>query len=254
MTRILILLVGLSGLLPLAARADGIGVVLIHGKQGSPDRIINLLADDMEAAKFPVERPTMCWARAVIYNAAFLDCLAAIDDAVGRLKARGATRFVVAGMSLGGSAALAYGARHEGLAGIIALAPAPPPGIANRPEIARGLEEARTLIARGKGDEFQTFTDINEGPISVRATPNIFISFLAFEGPANIVANAARQKTPVLWVSGTSDRSQLPESNGFGRVPANPLNRYVTVDSNHLGTPNAARGAVVAWLKDLAKN
>ena len=254
MKRVAALLVLLSGLSS-TAYAEGVGVVLMHGKQGNPDdRTIGLLAQNIKSAGFRVEEPSMCWSRNVIYDAAFLDCLAAIDDAIAQLKARGATRIVVAGMSLGGAGALGYGARHEGLAGIIAIAPAPPPGVANRPEIAREIEQAKALIAHGKGDEFQSFTDVNQGDISVRATPIIFLSFLAFDGPANIVANAKNLKAPVLWISGTSDSTQLPRQAGFDQVPANDLNRYVTVNANHLGTPTAASDAVIQWLKDVAKN
>ena len=237
------------------AWADGLGVVLVHGKQGGPDdRVIGTLAQNIKAAGFMLEEPSMCWARAVIYSAAFVDCLGAIDDAVGRLKSGGATRIVVAGMSLGGAGVLGYGARHEGLAGIVAIAPAPAPGVANRPEIARGIEQAKALVAHGQGDAFQTFTDVNEGTISVRATPKIFLSFLAFDGDANIVANAQNLKAPVLWISGTADPTQLPRAAGFDKAPPHALNRYVTVNSNHLGTPTAASDAVIAWLKDVAKN
>ena len=34
-------------------------------------------------------------------------------------------------------------------------------------------------------------------------------------------------------------------------APTNPLNCYVTVDADHLGTPTAARDAVLAWLREL---
>lgn len=254
MMRAAALLLILLGFIP-SAWADGLGVVLVHGKQGGPDdRTIGVLAHNIKAAGFMLEEPSMCWARAVIYSAAFVDCLGAIDDAIGRLKSRGATRIVVAGMSLGGAGVLGYGARHEGLTGIVAIAPAPQPGVANRPEIARGIEEAKALLAQGRGDAFQTFTDVNEGSISVRATPKIFLSFLAFDGDANIVVNAQNLKAPVLWISGTADPMQLPRAAGFDKVPANTLNRYVTVNSNHLGTPTASSDAVLAWLRDVAKN
>jgi len=253
--RIAALLVVLLGGLSCPAWADGLGVVLMHGKQGFPDNPnISTLAQNIKAAGFLLEEPSMCWARGVIYNAAFLDCLAAVDDAIARLKSRGATRIVVAGMSLGGAGALGYGARHDGLAGIVAIAPAPPPGLAKRPEIAQAIEQAKALVAQGKGDDVQTFTDFNEGDISVRATPKIFLSFLAIDGSANVVANAQNLKAPVLWISGTSDPSQLPRAIGFDKVPPNNLNRYVTVNSNHLGTPTAASDAVIAWLKDVVKN
>jgi hypothetical protein len=39
----------------------------------------------------------------------------------------------------------------------------------------------------------------------------------------------------------------------FATAPENPLNRYVTVASGHLGAPDAAGEALLAWLDDLSK-
>ena len=80
------------------------------------------------------------------------------------------------------------------------------------------------------------------------------MSFFDLSGAANLVTNTSRLQAPVLWVSGTRDLSQLARTIGFDRAPANPLNRYVQVDAGHMDTPDAAADAVVAWLKDVAKN
>jgi pimeloyl-ACP methyl ester carboxylesterase len=258
--RLFILLACLLALAPAVARADGIGVVLMHGKQGTPDApYLAYLSQQIEKAGFMVDRPTMCWSRTRVYDRSILDCMADVDASIDRLKNRGATAFVVAGHSNGGMGAIVYGSRHRGLKGIIALAPAPGPGVVNRPEIIASMQQARTLIAAGHGDEFQSFTDTNTGPrgvvaIQVRATPNIFVSFFDMSGPANIVADASQLTAPILWISGTRDPSQLASQTGFNQAPANPLNRYVQVNAGHMDTPDAAADAVVAWLKDVAKN
>src|SRR6202007_844444 len=56
-------------------------------------------------------------------------------------------------------------------------------------------------------------------------------------GPANIPDNTSRLRAPLLWVAGTADRSQTGPDYAFSRAPANPQNRYIAVDSDHLGTP-----------------
>jgi pimeloyl-ACP methyl ester carboxylesterase len=245
---------------PVPAHADGVGVVLIHGKQGSPDAPhLAYISQQIERAGFMLDRPTMCWSRTRIFDRTITDCMADIDASIARLKGRGATAFVIVGHSLGGVGALYYGSQHDGLKGIAALAPAPPPGVVRRPEVAASIQKAQTLIAGGHGDEVQSFTDSNSGPrgvitIEVRATPNIFMSFNEMRGPANLVNDAALQKAPVLWVSGTRDSSQLPRAAAFDRLPTNPLNRYLLIDAGHLDTPDAAANAVVAWLKDVTKN
>jgi hypothetical protein len=61
--------------------------------------------------------------------------------------------------------------------------------------------------------------------------------------------NAVRSlRIPLLWVAGTADPSQTRAQAEFAQVPVNPLNRFVMVSAAHLGTPDAARDAVLAWL------
>src|SRR5579862_4100985 len=98
------------------------GIVLMHGKQGGPNQEeLGGLHAALENAGYLVDMPEMCWSGSRIYDESYLDCFADIDAAIARLKAQGATQIVVAGHSLGGNAALGYGARHGGLKGIIAI-------------------------------------------------------------------------------------------------------------------------------------
>src|SRR5689334_15893531 len=75
------------------AQAEKLGIVLMHGKQGVPERSFDRLAGQLEAAGYAVERPAMCWSRTRIYDRVFLDCIAEIDAAIESLKARGADAF-----------------------------------------------------------------------------------------------------------------------------------------------------------------
>jgi esterase/lipase len=237
-----------------AARSETIGVVMMHGKTGSPKQLEDLAARIGEAG-FLTERPEMCWSRARIYDRPYLDCLAEADQATARLKAGGADTIVILGMSLGGNAALGFGARRPGLKGVIALAPASNPDeLRERPPIARGLAEAEALIAAGKGDERKSFTDLNNGrQIEVTATPKIYVSFFGKQTPGEFSANAARLTAPLLIVSGSTDPTQRGIDAVYARAPYDPHNAHVTVNSDHIGTPAASTDAVVAWLKSLSK-
>ena len=260
MKRITVLILLLVGLATGGARADGIGVVLVHGKQGTADQPqLAYLSQQIEKAGFAVDHPTMCWTPSRLYDRTLSDCLADIDASIARLRLRGMTSFVVAGHSLGGLGAVLYGATHDGLKGIVALAPAPGPRVAGNPAVVPSIKRAQALIAAGQGDEVQSFADNNTGPsgffvIQVHATPKIFMSFFDMSGPANLVTDASQLKAPVLWVSGTKDQSQIARELGFDKAPAHPLNRYLQVNAGHMDTPEAATDAVVAWLKDVAKN
>jgi pimeloyl-ACP methyl ester carboxylesterase len=237
-----------------AFAAERWGVVLLHGKTAMPGQL-DLYDKPLAALGVVSTRPQMCWSRQRIYDQPYLDCLHGIDEAIASLKARGATRIVVSGQSLGANAALAYAARHERLAGVIALAPAHyPEFISRRPEIVKELARARQLMTNGKGDTRTAFTDVNGGKIiSVRATPKTYVSFLAPDSPGVMPGNAARLKAPLLLVAGTQDRSQRGKDYIFGRAPVHAMNRYVTVNAGHRETPAAGRNAVLAWLSDLMR-
>jgi esterase/lipase len=235
-----------------SVRAETVGVVMMHGKTGKPAQLA-ALADAVNAAGFPVERPEMCWSRTRIYDRTYLDCLADADTAAAALKARGVDAIVILGMSLGGNAALGYGARRSGLKGVIALAPASnPDDLRERPPIARSLTEAEALIAAGKGDERRTFTDLNNGrKIEVTATPKIFVSFFGKETPGEFSANAAHLTAPLLIVSGSADPTQRSIDAVYQQAPHDPRSAHDIVQSDHMSTPTAATENVVAWLKSL---
>lgn len=242
-----------------ARAADKIGVVLMHGEQGAPGRGIDSLAQALEQAGYLVGRPDMCWSARRAYEAPFPDCLTVIDDAIVKLRNLGATSIVVGGFSLGGNAAIAYGAGQSGLLGIFGLAPAHDANeAAQGAEVADSIARARELAANGKGDETASFADIAFGPAGayateVATTPAIYLSFFGPASTANIPDNTHRLMVPLLWVAGADDPTQRGGPGyAFASAPANPLNRYVSIAGGHLSTPNQAKAAVLAWLRDLA--
>lgn len=237
-----------------AAHGETVGVVMMHGKVGTPAQF-DQLASAVEAAGFPVERPEMCWSRTRIYDQSYLDCLGDADSAAAALRASGANKIVILGMSLGGNVALGYGARRTGLKGVIALAPASDPDrLRELPTIAQSLAEAQALIAAGKGDDKRTFDDINNGrQFTITTTPKNYMSFFGRNTPGEMPANAAHLTAPLLMVSGTADATQRESSAIFARAPRDAHNAHVIVNSDHIGTPNAAAAVVVEWLKALTR-
>jgi len=241
-----------------ATAAGGMGVVLLHGKTGTPsqfDKLAKALTDD----GYAVAIPEMCWSKARIFDEPFSDCLKDVDAAVASLKAGGAAAVVVAGMSQGGMAALDYGVDHAGIAAIVAMAPAGDPSdLGKAPTLAASVKSATALVAAGKGNVSTDFNDVITGdmPVPVRATP---LAFLSFHGPDSQIATMKRLsasllphlKVPVLWIAGTRDPSQDGTRASFARIPKNALSRYVDVDSDHGGTPDASPDVLAAWLATL---
>ena len=124
--RFIVLLVG-ALMLSASAHSETIGVVMMHGKHGAPSQLQQLGATVANAG-FLVERPEMCWSAARIYDRTYLECFADIDAAATRLKRHGAAAIIVLGMSLGGNAALGFGARRQ----VCADGPISPKALARR--------------------------------------------------------------------------------------------------------------------------
>jgi hypothetical protein len=118
------------------------------------------------------------------------------------------------------------------------------------------LAQARTLIAAGQGNVRTTFTDVNTRTttynMQITTTPNIYVNFFASNSPAVMPANAARLTAPLLYIAASNDPTQRGRGYIFDRAPANPLNRYVTVNSDHFGTPAVSQEIVLKWLKELS--
>jgi dienelactone hydrolase len=238
-----------------SANLAGYGVVLLHGKGGTPTSMIEGLTESLRKEGALVEAPELPWSHRRIYDATYDQAMAEIDLAVQKLKWAGATKIVVAGHSLGANAAIGYGARREGLAAVIALAPGHlPEAWALRIRTKSAIARAKKLIADGKGDIPDSFPDLAQGlPYSVRATPNVYVSMFDPDGPAVIPKNAAAMgNVPFLWVVGVADPIFFHGKDyAFDPGAKNPKSRYVVIPGMHLSTPFQARSMIVDWLKSL---
>ena len=242
----------------LAAEVGPTAVVVLHGKLGGPDRLVADFAAQLSAAGFVVVTPEMPWSRRREFAESFDVGLREIDTAVRGLRARGAARVVLAGHSLGGNAALAYAARYPGLDGLVCLAPAHTPEQPHqRQRFAADIALAREMVASGRGQDTALFHDVNMGKALELTVPaQSYLSYNDPDGPAVMPKNAAALKTalPILWIVGARDPLTRPQSYVFDLAPAHPQSRYVSIDADHKGTPTAAAGLVVEWLRGLGLN
>jgi len=235
------------------AAGAGTGVVLMHGKWGTPDRGIHPVEVELRGAGIAVVSKEMPWSDRRAYDAGWDEAMAQIDGEVAALRAAGARKIVVGGHSMGGNAALGYGARHPDIAGVMVLGPGHmPERAAHQRDIAASLDKARTL-ARGAGAaQYATFSDVNQGRSrEVSARPDVYLSYFDPQGPAVMPVNAAALSPSValLWVVGTNDPLYGEGRNyAFDRAPANPQSRFATVEADHFETPQAARNIVLEWL------
>jgi pimeloyl-ACP methyl ester carboxylesterase len=248
------ILLGLAALASHVASAAGedLGVVLLHGKGGSPAGYVRELAAALQGRGYLVSTPTMPWAKNRIYDASFEEAMAEIDREVNALREKGAKLVVVAGQSLGANAALGYAASRERVGGIIALAPAHNPELqvfARR--VGSDVQRARAMVAAGKGKEKQAFSDLNQGQVlEVTATAEVYLSWFDPGGPAVMPRSAASIKTPtpLLFVVGNGDRTAPSKDYIFDKAPAHAKSKFVTVTADHFTVPTAAIDEVVTWL------
>lgn len=239
---------------PQAATAQ-VGIVLMHGKWGSPRTHINTLAESLRAQGYRVVTPLMAWSRARGYDVGYPESLQEIADQVRALRAGGVTQVFVAGQSFGANAALAYAARGAAsIDGVIAIAPGHTPDQPGfRAGVASGLRQAQALVAAGRGDEFAVYDDFNSGRRDrFRMQASTYVSYFDPAGWAAMPLSAQQVKvaTPLLWIlGGEADiLSQAGKAYAFDLWPAHPASRYHVVDSNHLDAPTASVALVTDWL------
>lgn len=237
-----------------AVFADGIGVVLMHGKWGTSlsQSPIGKLKEKLEEKGFIVVAPEMPWSHDRYLEKGYEDSMTEIDTAVAELKAKGATRIVVGGQSMGANAALGYGARRDGLAGIVAIAPGHVPEEWSS-KFGGDIGKARRLISDGKGAEMSTFSDVNQGESKqIKASANTYLSWYDPAGPAVMPTNTQALRAPLLWIVGKDDPMyQKGESYAYARAPVFPKNTYVTIEANHMNAPIKGVSNIIMWLKSL---
>jgi pimeloyl-ACP methyl ester carboxylesterase len=248
-----------SGIAGAAANLNGLGVVYLHGKASWPGAANGGILSSLEDEGAVIAEPEMPWSLHRRYAATYDEAMGEIDEAVAGLKAKGATRIVIIGHSLGANAAFGYAARHPDLAGIVAISPAHLPDQDNmRSFVADAVVRAKKLIAEGQGNVPQTFPDMAQGiPLTTTATPNVYVSMFDPNGPAVIPKNAAiigasPRPVPLLWVVGKLDPiDRRGPEYAFDAAAKNPKSKYIEVFAGHLTTPLVARGKVVDWINSL---
>lgn len=237
-----------------ACAQNPLGVVVLHGKQGMPAvEVLEPVVSAIRSAGFLVDVPEMPWSARRIYDATFAQSLSEIDLAVDRLRKAGATRIVVAGMSMGGPAVFAYAATRK-VDGVVALAPAHDPvndPAMRTPRFLESVARAQQLIAGGKGDDLEVFPEINRDVFTVRATPRIWLSYWDPDGSNSMPRNAQAfpSAIPVLIVVTSRDPFPQDEEYLLRKTPPHALSELVRVSVPHLQVPKAASEQTVAWLR-----
>lgn len=253
-----VLALALGSTVATAQQPERIGVLMLHGKSpgSSSDPGMNQLKGVLERAGMAVVLPDMPWSRGRFMDGNWDKAMAEVGAQVKALRSQGATRIVVIGHSLGTAAALSYAARGGDAQALVLLAPGHRPRafytFSSNKAVHDSVDEARALIAAGKGDSRERFSDINQNrQYPVTATANDYLSYFDPAGDAEMGNTAPRvpASIPVLTVVGDADNFiKFAREELVAKLPANPKSQYLEVSANHLNTPVVATDAVMKWL------
>lgn len=249
-------------LLPLAASAEagssGIGIVIMHGKGGSPAKFVSDLASALEGQGFLVANLEMPWSGRRDYDVNVSAAEGEVEAALTALRDKGAKKLFVSGHSQGGLFALYYGSRHV-VDGVIAIAPGGNVGSATyREKLGESVALARKLIAEGQGAEKTGLADYEgaKGVYRITSTPAAYLTWFDPEGAMNQTTAVQNMNpaVPVLFIAPSNDYPGLQKvkQQMFDALPRNPRTKLYEPNASHLNAPSASVKEIVEWTTAIA--
>ena len=237
-----------------------IGLVVMHGKGGSPSRHVDQFANTLKSDGYLVKNLDMPWSKKREYSASVSTAVNEVDKAIETMRAQGATHIFVSGHSQGAAFALHYAGLRD-IDGIIGLAPGGHKGgKIFRKKLGKYVSKAKQLAANGKGDVSTQLMDYegSKGTYPVIVTPNNYLSWFDPEGAMNMFKTARQVKgdIAVLWAVAESDYKALK------RIMPKLFNKFLSEHphatlyhpkSDHLGAPTASIEKVKQWIADVVE-
>lgn len=253
MSIVVFALPGLAG-----ADAPKIGIVVMHGKGGSPDRFVNGLAAELANRGYIVANLEMPWSGDRNYDADTDAADAQIDKAIADMRSEGAQKIFVAGHSQGGAFAIHYAATHT-IDGLIPIVPGGnPDSDLFRSKLYKFVNKSKKLVKDGKGGEQTELKDFegSRGFNTIYTTPNIYLTWFGADSAMNYGKSIRKisKTVPVLFVEATGDYPGLHKYNMgiYDDLPRNKLTRLYQPKTNHLGAPEASIDEIAKWTAEVA--
>jgi pimeloyl-ACP methyl ester carboxylesterase len=249
---------GIPGVASAQASPSQIGIVIMHGKGGSPNGLVSELARSLEGKGYLVANLEMPWSKRRDYDVTVSAAEKEVETALDALRKKGAKKVFVVGHSQGGVFALYFGGNHK-VDGVVTIAPGGHVGNALfREKLGESVARARKLIAEGKGDEKTAFMDFegSKGTYPVHATPGIYLTWFDPEGAMNQVAalKTMNPQVPVLYIAPLQDYPGLlkVKQSMFNSLPRNPLTKLYEPAATHVGAPTALRDEIMRWTTEVS--
>lgn len=243
---------------PVAAQ-ERIGVLMLHGKNPGNNRDPNFspLKDTFERQGWLATVPDMPWSRGRYLDGGLDKAMTEIAGHIKGLRDQGATKIVIVGHSMGVPTSMAHAVRGGDVDALVGLAPGHAPvGYYTQPwgkPVHDSINEARALVAAGKGDARERFSDVNQGrQQTMVSTAKDFLSYFDPTSDAEMSVTAPRipAKVAVMTVIGEKDPLfKSIKAYYVDKLPTNARNKFLEVSGGHLDTPRVASDEIIAWIK-----
>ncbi len=223
------------------AKAEGIGVVLLHARGGVVTIFDNVGARIKEAGYGEIA-PDVCWSRRRLYGGSLDECMADIDTAIATLREQGFDQVVVGGHAMGALAAMYYAGNHS-VAGVLAWGPQ----VGKLARIEEDRAEAVEAMEAGKGDDVMSF--FRGRPI---VTPRVLLSFEGLDSPlADQAGLVSHLSAPLLWIDSNDSIGPRDPTPIFNQAPEDPLNTFIRSTTDYFSMVDKSADDVIAWLDKL---
>lgn len=241
------------------AETSTAGVVLMHGKGGSPTMHVSDLAASLERDGVLVANLEMPWSGRRNYDVDVKAAENEVEAALATLRQKGASKVFVAGHSQGGLFALYFGGKHH-VDGIVAIAPGGNVGNSlYREQLADSIELARKLVTEGRGEEKTRLNDYEaaRGIYPVITTPTAYLTWFEPDGAMNqtLAMKSIYADIPILFIAPTNDYPGLLRVKDamFGLLAKHPLTKLYEPNSSHLNAPTASFKDIKEWVGVVTK-
>jgi pimeloyl-ACP methyl ester carboxylesterase len=250
--------------LPLSGLAEtssqNIGIVVMHGKGGSPTKFVSELASSLASQGYLVANLEMPWSGKRDYDVSVAAAEQEVESALSSLRERGAKKLFVAGHSQGGLFTLYFGNKHV-VNGVVAIAPGG--NVASqlfRDKLGDSVAQAKKLVAEGRGDEKAGLSDFesSKGAYPVVSPPAAYLTWFDPDGAMNQM-KAVRNispAVPVLFIVPTNDYPGLRriKQEMFDALPKNPQTKLYEPGASHIQAPSASVSEIVEWTRSVANS
>lgn len=255
-----LLLAALAAAAPLSAlaQAEPIGIVIMHGKGGSPNHFVSDLARSLERKDYLVANLEMPWSGRLGFSLPVSRAEADVAAAVADLRGKGAKKVFVAGHSLGGAFTLHLAGRLTADGFIVIALGGDAANPFYRKSVAGSIARAEQLVAEGKGSVPVRLEDFEggRGTYTIETVPAAYLTWYDLNGAMNMgrAAKAANPQSPILWIIQKRDYPGLLKSSPliFRMLPPSPLTRLYEPDSDHLNAPGASADEIARWTREVA--